>query len=430
MYLRGSKWSVNRRTRRPRVWRILLLLILIGGALYVNQVVVPATPPLFIPTPTVTLPPESFVNRAEEFYRAGKLDAAKEAYEQAIQTDPNNPANYVELARIQTITGEYEQARINAANAMLKNENNPLAHAVMGWIEGFQGNYVEAERSIRRALELDPNNALAHAYYAEILIDQIQQDYGFLDKAIAESKLALELGPDLLESHRVRGIVLLNTNNLEEAVQEFERAIAINKNIADLHLFLGVAYKAQERYDLAQEALLLAYSLNPTDTASLIELSRAYFSDGRYAQASQYAEEAVKIEPENPHRHGYLGITYYKQLEYPKAIDALVFAVQGGTTPDGVVVEGLPLSYDDRVMQYYWYYGFSLARANRCTEAVPIFQALLSGVPDNEIAVFNAEEGLTICKEQIETPPETLDSTETEIPEETENAPDQDTPQP
>lgn len=403
MYLRGSKWRVTRRTRRPRIWRILLLVGLIGGALYVNQVVVPATPPLFVPTPTQTQAPESFVNRAEELFLAGKLEAAKDAYKQAIQSDPENPANYVELARLQAFTGEYEEASINAANALLENANNPLAHAVQGWVQGLQGNYVESERSIRRALELDPNNALAHAYYAEILIDQIQQDYGFLDKAIEESKLALELGPDLLESHRVRGIVLLNTNNLDEAVLEFERAIAINKNIADLHLYLGVTYKAQERYDLAQEALLLAYSLNPTDTASLIELSRAYFADGRYAQASQYAEEAVKIEPENPHRHGYLGITYYKQVEYPKAIDALALAVQGGVTADDVVVEGLPLSYDDRVMQYYWYYGFALARANRCAEAVPIFQALLTGVPDNEIAVFNAEEGLSICKEQIET---------------------------
>ena len=80
-----------------------------------------------------------------------------------------------------------------------------------------------------------------------------------------------------------------------------------------------------ERYDLAQDALLLAYSLNPKDTVALVELSRAYFADGRYAQASQYAEEAVKIEPENPHRHGYLGITYYKQEDYPKAIAELAW---------------------------------------------------------------------------------------------------------
>jgi tetratricopeptide (TPR) repeat protein len=410
MYLRGSKWSVTRKTNRPRIWRILLLLVLIGAALYVNQVVVPATPPLFIPTPTQTLSPEAFVNRAQELFASGKLDAAKDAYKEAIAVDPENPSSFVELARLQVFTGEYEEAIKNTSNAMLKNPNNPLAHAVQGWALSFQGDLVEAERSLRRALELDPNNALAHAYYAEVLIDQVAEDYGLLDKAISESNLALQLDPSLMETHRARGMVLLNTGNSEEAVMEFEKAIAINKSIADLHLYLGLAYKALERYDLAQEALLLAYSLNPKDTVALIELSRAYFADGRYAQAAQYAEEAVKNDPANPHRHGYLGIVQYKQEDYPKAIDELAYAVRGGETPENVTVNGLQLSYDDRVMQYYWYYGFALARARRCAEAIPVFQALLSGVPDNEIAVYNAQEGLNICKEQAETPVEVTET--------------------
>ncbi len=117
------------------------------------------------------------------------------------------------------------------------------------------------------------------------------------EKAADESKKALALDPTLLEAHRARGIVLLNTQNLEEAVQEFQAALAINKNIADLNLYLGVTYKALGQYDLAQEALLASYALNPTDTIALTELSRAYFADGRYAQAGQYAEEALASIP-------------------------------------------------------------------------------------------------------------------------------------
>jgi tetratricopeptide (TPR) repeat protein len=404
MYLRGSRWSMNRRMRRPRIGLIFFLLVLIGIAIYINQFVVPKIPPPFIPTATPTLSPESFVNQAQSLFQEGKIDAAMKAYQEAISADPENVNNFIELARLQIFSNEYDEALKNVNSALLLNPNNPLAHAVESWAWNFKGEYGKAERAIREALEIDPQNALAHAYYAEILINQIQDDYGFLDKAITESKLALELGPDLLETHRVRGIVLLNTNNLDEAAQEFEKAISINKNIADLHLYLGVTYKAQEKYDLAQESLLLAYSLNPEDTAALIELSRAYFVDGRYAQASQYAEEAVKIEPENPHRHGYLGITYYKQELYDQAISELAYPVTGGTTSDGIVIKPLGLEYEDRIMQYYWYYGFALMRANRCGEAVQVFQALLTTVPDNEIATYNAQEGLSICKEQAGTP--------------------------
>jgi hypothetical protein len=79
-------------------------------------------------------------------------------------------------------------------------------------------------------------------------------------------------------------------------------------------------------------------------------------------------------------------------------------AVRGGVTADGVTVEGLPLDYG-RVMEYYWYYGFALAKSNRCAEAVPVFQALLTGVPNDEIAVYNATEGLAICQESLGTSP-------------------------
>jgi tetratricopeptide (TPR) repeat protein len=402
MYLRGNKWAMTKRPRRrSSPWRILLLVALIGALLYINQVIVPATPPLFIPTPTVTQSPESFVNQAEDYFRQGKLTLAINAYKEAINSDPTNASNYIALARLQVFSGQYDEAITNAQNALLKNADNPMAYAVQGWAYGFQEKFGEAERSIQKALEFDPNNALAHAYYAEVLINQ--GDYTLVDKAIEESKKARDLDPSLLETHRARGIVLLNTQNVEQAVEEFQAALAINKNIADLYLNLGVAYKLLEKYDLAQEALLASYALNPTDTIALTELSRSFFADGRFPQAAQYAEEAIKVNPIDPRLHGNLGVTYYKMEDYVKAIPELILATQGGQTEDGTTVEGLQLEYG-RVEEYYWYLGFALARSNRCTEAVPVFQKLLTEVSNDEIAVFNANQGLEICAETLKTP--------------------------
>jgi len=86
------------------------------------------------------------------------------------------------------------------------------------------------------------------------------------------------------------------------------------------------------------------------------------------------------------------------------AVIQLELAIRGGLAEDGREVQGLPLAepgqaVDDRVVEYYYTYGLALAKLDRCEEAVRIFQALLQGVPDNEIAVFNAEEGLVICGE-------------------------------
>ena len=399
MYLRGNKWTMTRRTRRrPSLWRIVLLLVLIGGGLYINQVVVPATPPLFIPTQTPTTSPESYVNQAQELYSEGKITQAIEAYKKAIYSNPGNPSNYVELARLQVFAGQYDEAITNTQNALLKNPNNPLAQAVQAWALGMTGKYGEAELEIKKALALDPNNALAHAYYAEILINQ--RDFNLYDKAAEESRIARDLNPNLFETHRARGLVLMNTDNVPEAIEEFKAALAINKNIADVHLNLGIAYQSVKEYDKAEESFLAAYALNPRDTVALTQIALSYFSNGRYRQAEQYAEEAVKVDPSDPSLHGNLGIMIYKNEEYANSTPELALAVEGGTTQDGVAVTGLPLDHG-HIAEFYWFYGFALARTNNCSKAIPIFQALLTGVPDDETAVYNANAGLDLCQQMI-----------------------------
>jgi len=413
MYLRGNKWSVTRRPRkRSNPWRVMLLLVLIGIALYFNQVIVPATPPLFISTPTPTRSPESFLSEAEQFFNEGKLTQAITAYKQSIIADPNNPAIFVAIARTQVYAGEYEEAVVNAQNALLKNPNNPMAHAVQGWALGFLEDHLAAEAAVRRALELDPNNALAHAFYAEILVNK--GNFEDFDKAAAESRLARELGPNLLEAHRARGLVLLysGTENLDQAVQEFKAALAINDKIADLHLFLGFAYRLKGENDLAVDELLAAYALSPKNPDIPTEISFAYANEGQFGKASQYAEDAVSIDPGNPRLHGNLGVMYYRSNDLNGAITELDLALRGGVTSDGVAVEGLPLDYG-KIAEYYWFYGFALAKSNRCAEAVPIFQALVSGVPDYELAVENARAGLELCLQSLETPTPESEATPT-----------------
>ena len=393
--------------RRPRSnpFRILAIMILIGIGLYVNQVVVPATPPLFIPTATPTRSPESYINEAEALYADGKFAQAINTYQQAISVDPDNPSIYLNMARAQIFTAKYEEGLESAERAILLNNANPLAHAVRAWALDFLGDYTQAEGSIKRALELDPNNALAHAYYAEILMDKAlvgQGDIGTIDKAAEESKIAVSLAPNMLESVRARGYVLWNTGNYEEAIQQYKTAIAINDKIADLHMALGYNYHVLGEYDQAVNEFLQAVALNPNDPQAPLEISRTYSTVGDFSQAVQYADQAVKVGSKNPRLHGNLGAMYYKNNQLDKAIVELSLAIHGGTMEDGTMVEGMPLDYGS-VAEYYAIYGLALAKSNRCAEAVPIFQAIRSGVPDDEINVYNAEQGVLICQENLTT---------------------------
>jgi tetratricopeptide (TPR) repeat protein len=402
MYLKGNKWNMNRRPRRPgSPWRMVFLVFFLASGFYINQFVIPTTPGFAVPTPTPTLSPEAFINEAEEYATQGRYIQAISAYQYAIKADPLNKANYVALARVQIWAQEYEEALANADLALIDNENYALAHAVRGWALGYLDEPLLAEAAIKRAIDLDPNNYLAYAFLAEVYVRQ--QDLGVIGNAIEASRQAMELAPNSLEALRARGIVMYATDNREESIELLQAAISINKNLPDLFMYLGYNYSALGENDRAIEMFMQANMLNPGDSIPDLEISRIYARLGQFGRAVQYAENAVNDEPDNPHRYGNLGRMLYQSGDYNGAIEALAMAVRGGTSENGVVVEGLPLVHDPWVPMYYWFYGFSLAKANphRCQEAVPIFQALINGVPDYQLAVDNANFGLEDCAEKM-----------------------------
>lgn len=410
MYLKGSKWSMNRRRTRPNWFRIILLSLLVLGGAYVNRFIIPNQPQLGVPTPTSTRAPESFVTEAEGYFAQGKLIPAIESYKQAIASFPENPAVYVALARTQVFAGQYPEAQESAESAILLNNDNSNAHAVRAWALDFQNNTLEAEASIKRALELDPNNALAHAYYAEILVDSFYSGTvadDTIEKAIEESKVAIALAPDTLETHRARGYVLEATGNYEEAIREYEAAIAINPNIADLHLRLGSNYRTLGVYDKAVEEFTRANALNPEDPTPDLFISRTYATIGEYAKAMQYAESAKDNNPASASLRGNFGVMLYRNSYWNEAITELGYVVNGGLTEDGKLIEAINLvPNDSRTAEYYTTYGLALSRLNQCGKALQVARTILERIPADELAVENANEIISRCQQNLDATPE------------------------
>jgi tetratricopeptide (TPR) repeat protein len=401
MYLSGSKWQMTKtRRRRNRPWRVLGLLALVASAIYLWQFVVPTIPPLLIPTPTPTRSPASFVLEAESLFAAGKLDQAEESYRQAIAVDPQSAAFYIALARVQMFAGRYDDAETSARNALLIDPNSALAHAVLGWSLDFTGNLIDARREVDRALEIDPNLALGYAYAAEILAD-----LDLYDEGSVQARRSLDLEPGLLEGHRALGYVYERVGRYEDALTQYQAALSVNANLPILHLAVGNMQRALGTTEDAIDSYLRASSLAIDDPIPLLLLAQTYASVGEYGKASQYAADAVRLDPGQARLHGNLGRMYYHNNELELAVDELRLAVVGGRSSDGVDIVGLTLDPADiRVVEYYYTYGLALAKTNRCEEAIEVFNVLIRGVPDDEIAQANALEGLVVCGQLQATP--------------------------
>jgi tetratricopeptide (TPR) repeat protein len=421
---------MTRRRKRPNLfgWVLFGLVVLFGY--YFNQVYLPAQPNPFEATPTATRSPESLSTEAENLFKGGKLLQSIEAYQEAINASPQNPALYIAIARIQVWAGQFEEAKANAENALLLNSNSSMAYAVHAWALDFLGgeeNRAEALNSIQKAIELDDRNAIAHAYYAEILIDTgLFENY---DKAAEESRIAYGLDPNLLETRRARAYVLENIGgdryNYELAIQEYRAAIELNPNIPILHMELGRNLRFLEVYDEAIKEFTLANTLNPPDPEPDLFISRTYATIGDYAKAIQYAEQAVKDRATDPNLRGNYGVMLFRNFLYQPALEQLGLAVRGGASEDGLPITGLSLDAGGRAVEYHYTYGLALARTNQCGDALKLSQQIQSAVPTDENAVFAAEEMVRICEENLANPPE-----DTSVPTEAEETAEPETATP
>jgi len=401
------------RQRRPRTnwFLVIVVLILIVIVTYVDRFILPTAQTPFMPTPTATRSPESYINEAQGLFDQGKLLQAIDTYSEAIRIQPDDPALYIALARVQIFAGKYDEALVNAENSLLLNNNNSMAAAVRGWALTYKLDYTNADDSLKNALRLDPNNGQAHAYTAFLYGKMYENNAGpYVDPiqtAIVESNTAISLAPNNLEAHWARAYILQLTSadNREQAVQQYLDAIQINSNIAEIHLELGVTYKALGVIDKALQEYTLATRLNPSSYLPELYSSRALASIGEYIQAEQYANAAVKNAPTDPDLRGNWGYMLYKTSAFLAANEQFTLAINGGTTTDGQNIQPVsPTSTDIWVAKYYYAYAISLAQTQHCSEMLLLTQKIRDYFRADQYAIPNAEYAEGLCTQSLKTP--------------------------
>jgi len=246
MYLQGKEPQFRKSKKKSNPYRIMILLVLIVFFFTVLTGMMKGdVQPLFLPTPTPTRSTASFVVEGETHFEAGNLDAAIEAFQNATQLDPENPALFTSLARIQTyssslLTTDAERAErlaealesINRAKELAPNNSDVLA--VRAFVLDWNSNPLlvddatsedllnEAESEAVMALQIDNTNTLALAYYAEILVDQAKWN-----QAQQYIQQAVERDASLMDVHRIQAYTYETLGEYNLAIQEYEKAIEI-----------------------------------------------------------------------------------------------------------------------------------------------------------------------------------------------------------
>jgi serine/threonine protein kinase/Tfp pilus assembly protein PilF len=155
-----------------------------------------------------------------------------------------------------------------------------------------------ARQMFRRAIEIDPGYALAYAGLADscsLLYMNCDAREQNLSQGNAASQKALELGPDLAESHVACGLAHSLSERFSDAVREFEHALRLDPKLFEAAYHYGRARIAQGEFADGAKLFERACALRPEDFQAPTFLARCLQGMGLMAESLAMNRKALRL---------------------------------------------------------------------------------------------------------------------------------------
>jgi serine/threonine-protein kinase len=220
-----------------------------------------------------------------------------------------------EVAKLVEIEFRPEELRGLSAGRALDSKAYELYLQGRGYLYRYEKpqNINSAIDVFEKALRQDTSYALAYAGLGEAYWRKYEatRDPQWIKSAMSYCKRALELGDALAPVHITMGLIQNGGGRYEEAVEQFERALAIDSLSSDAYRELAKAYQALNDTSRAEETYKKAIGLNPGYWAGYNNLGAFYYSTARYAEAATAFRRVTELTPDNYRAYNNLGGMYF-----------------------------------------------------------------------------------------------------------------------
>ena len=201
--------------------------------------------------------------------------------------------------------------------------------------------YKTAEQLYLQAITLDPNFALAHARLASTCAAIFHFDEpleSWKNKARAEAELALRLQPNLAEAHLALGqYIYWIEGDYDRAVQEFDQALRLSPNNADIGQLIAAIKRRQGHWQEALDAYERNQKIDPQNANVVRNLVFTNTALRRWPEASRWAAQMRAMAPASlvaKIQSGYVDFWWKGDTH---SLKSLLSQVPAGTDPDGVI---------------------------------------------------------------------------------------------
>jgi tetratricopeptide (TPR) repeat protein len=224
----------------------------------------------------------------EALQRIGALDAAVDAYRQALSDRPafRKASNNLILALVAAGNGPAAVERARVLVAAKPNDPDRLFTLGLALAEQDVGGAI---KTFRRVLELAPRHVLARYNLALVLrrADRLAEALDELGHA-----LAIEPRPEI---HYTLGVIYWHQGDLDRAAGALRAAVAADPRYADAHYTLGAVLKARRDWAGAAASLRHAIALRPDLPAAHYTLGQVLQLSGDESGARTHLAEAERL---------------------------------------------------------------------------------------------------------------------------------------
>ncbi|PNV74441.1 tetratricopeptide repeat protein [Leptospira inadai] len=269
---------------------------------------------------------------AETYYNRGDLLAAEETYRRIVDSTPGDSFTETALINLGVILDQMERygEAVTYLNRVLDiNPKNAKAYYNLGLVYKHTGNGVQSIENFRKSAYLDPTDikpkeALGDYYLENKFYREAIEEYSALFKQKEDYyKVALKLAEAYAGSNQTSSAekILLQILNQSKNSAELQQA----------HKKLALLYNKSKDPDLRNRAKDEAYRsahMDPDDYEGRLVLTKILLDSNSVLDREKAIEELTaivrsEVKPKTASTaYNYLGVAYYKNGEYKKAVRA------------------------------------------------------------------------------------------------------------
>ena len=234
--------------------------------------------------------------KAKSHVKKKEVIEAKKLYGLILQTFPKN------------LRAQQGLAALNKPN-----QNNTLQIAPQETVDQLVNLYNQGQFSAVIEQAQDLTKQYPHTFVVWNILGVSRAQIGKLDEAIEAYNKSIALKPDYYEAYYNLGLAFKDQGKLEQALEAYNKSITLKPDYYEAYFNIGSIFHDQGKLDNAIEAYNKSIALKPDYAIAYSNMGLTFHDQGKLEKALEAYNKSVALKPDYPVAYYNMGSTFRYQ---------------------------------------------------------------------------------------------------------------------